>query len=69
MSKVIKGAMDSAAEAEVAAIHLNAKDAAPIRQCLGEMGHPQPATRMCADNAAAQGFANGTIKQMRSGTF
>ena len=31
LSKVIKGAMDSAAEAEVAAIHLNAKEAVAIR--------------------------------------
>ena len=67
--KVIKPAMDSAAEAEVAAIHLNAKEAVSIRQCLEEMGHPQPATRMRTDNAAAQGFVNGTIKQKRSRTF
>ena len=33
------------------------------------MGHPQPATRMRTDNAAAQGFVNGTIKQKRSRTF
>ena len=62
VSKVIKPAMGSAAEAEVAAIHLSAKEAASARQCLEEMGHPQPATRMRAGNAAAQGFANGTIK-------
>ena len=39
------------------------------RQCLEEMGHPQPATRMRTGNAAAQGFANGTIKQKRSRAF
>ena len=53
------------AEAEVAAIHLNAKEAVAIRQYLEEMGHPQPATRIRTDNAAAQGFVNGTIKQNR----
>ena len=69
VSKVIKPAMGSAAEAEVAAIHLNAKEAVSARQCLEEMGHPQPATRMRAGNVAAQGFASGTIKQKRSRTF
>ena len=34
-----KDVMDSAAKAEVAAIHLNAKEAIPIRHCLEEMGH------------------------------
>ena len=63
VAKVIKGVMDSAAEAEVAAIHLNAKEAVTIRQHLEEMGHPQPATRIRTDDAAAQGFANGAIKQ------
>ena len=60
LSKVIKGVMDSAAEAEVAAIHVSAHEAAPARQCLEEMGHPQPATRTRTDNAAATGFANNT---------
>ena len=61
--------MGSAAEAEAAAIHMSAKEAIPIRQCLEEMGHQQPATRIRTDNATAKGFANGTIKQKRSRTF
>ena len=69
LAKVITGVMDSAAEAEVAAIHMNAKEAIPIRQCLEEMGHHQPATRIRTDNATAKGFVNGTIKQKRSRTF
>ena len=36
VSKVIKDVMDSAAEA----IHLNAKEAVSIRQCLEEIGAP-----------------------------
>ena len=43
LSKVIKGVMGGAAEAEVATAHLNAKEAVAIRQHLEEMGHPQPA--------------------------
>ena len=69
LPKVIKGVMDSAAEAEVAAIHMNAHEAVPIRQCLEEMGYPQPATRVRTDNATAKGFANITIKQKRSKAF
>ena len=48
---------------------MNAKEAIPIRQCLEEMGHPQPATRIRTDNATAKGFVNNTIKQKRSKTF
>ena len=69
LSEVIKGVMDSAAEAEVAAIHLNAKEAVAIRQHLEEMGHPQPATRIRTDNATTKGFVNNSTKQKRSRTF
>ena len=69
LAKVIKNVMGSAAEAEVAAIHMNAHEAIPIRQCLAELGHSQPATRIRTDNATAKGFINGTIKQKRSRTF
>lgn len=69
MSKVIKHVMGSATEAEVAAIHLNASEAVSIRQCLKDMGHYQPATRIRTDNATAKGFVNGTIKEKRSKTF
>ena len=58
--------MASAAEAEVAALYLNAQEALPIRQCLIDMGHPQPATPMNTDNQTATGILNGTIKQKRS---
>jgi hypothetical protein len=65
-AKVIKNVMGSAAEAEVAALYLNAQEALPIRQSLIDMGHPQPATRMNTDNQTATGILNGTIKQKRS---
>ena len=69
LAKVIKNVMGSAAEAEVAAIHMNAQEAIPIRQALEEMGHPQPPTRIRTDNATAKGFVNNTIKIKRSKTF
>jgi hypothetical protein len=69
LAKVIKTVMGSAAEAEVAALHMNAQEAIPIRHCLEELGHPQPPTRLRTDNSTAKGFINGTIKQKRSRTF
>jgi hypothetical protein len=69
LAKVIKPVMGSAAEAEVAALHMNAQVAIPLRCCLEELGHKQPATRMRTDNQTAKGFIRGTIKQKRSRTF
>ena len=69
LAKVIKNVMGSAAEAELAALHMNAQEAIPIRQCLEELGHPQPPTRLRTDNSTAHGFVNDTIKQKRSRTF
>ena len=69
LAKVIKPVMGSAAEAEVAALHMNAQEAIPMRHCLEELGHIQPATRIRTDNQTAQGFIRGTIKQKRSRTF
>ena len=42
LAKIIKNVMASAAEAEVAGIYLNATEAVSERNCLIEMGHPQP---------------------------
>ena len=61
--------MGSAAEAEVAAIHINAQEAIPLRICLEESGHKQPATLIQTDNQTAKGFVRGTIKQKRSRIF
>jgi len=44
MSTIIKAVMSSAAEAELGALFLNAKEAVFIRQILTKMGHPQPRT-------------------------
>ena len=66
LAKTIKNVMASAAEAEVGALYMNAQEAVSIRQCLIEMGHPQPPTPMKTDNSTARGILTGTIKQKRS---
>ena len=45
---------------------MNAQEVVSIRQCLIEMGHPQPPTPMKTDNSTAQGILTGTIKQKHS---
>ena len=69
LTTTIKPVMASAAEAEMGALFLNAQSAIPLRHCLEELGHPQPATSLKTDNLTALGFAQSTIKQKRSRTF
>ena len=69
LAKATKGAMGSAAEAEAAATHMNAKEAIPARQCLEEMGWAQPPARARAGSAAAGGFASSAAKPKRSEAF
>ena len=66
IAKVIKHAMASAAEAEIAALFMNARELLPIRATLAELGHPQPPTPLCTDNNTAHGIINGIFKQGRS---
>jgi hypothetical protein len=66
LAKIIKNVMSSAAEAEVAALFMNAQEMAPMRQCLKDLGHAQPATPIKTDNSTATGIINNTIKQKRS---
>jgi hypothetical protein len=44
--KVLKHVMSSAAEAEIGAVFINAKEGAVLRTTLEELGHPQPPTPM-----------------------
>ena len=62
----MKEVLSSAAEAEVAGLFHNGKEACPIRTALEEMGYPQPATPIVTDNSTASGIANDTVKQKRS---
>ena len=66
VARMLKNVMSSAAEAEIVAVFMNAKEAVPIRQNLEELGHPQPATEIITDNKAAHGILNQTCKQTRS---
>ena len=66
IAKIIKNVVSSAAEAEIAGIFINAKEAVPIRQALIEMDHPQPATDTIKDNSTASGILNKLCKQVRS---
>jgi hypothetical protein len=66
VSKVLKHVMSSAAEAEVGAVFINAKEGAFIRTTLEELGHKQPPIPMETDNTTATGYSNGTIKQKRT---
>jgi len=66
LAKVIKNVMASAAEAELGALYTNAQEVLPMRQCLEELGHKQPATPIKTDNSTAQGIVTNTIKQKRS---
>jgi hypothetical protein len=52
----------SAAEVEIGALFLNAKEGVNIRNILREMGHPQPATPLQTDNTTAHTILRGTCK-------
>jgi hypothetical protein len=65
-SSIMDAVLSSATEAETGALFNTAKDAAPLRVTLTEMGHPQPATPIQTDNACAAGIVNDTVKQRRS---
>jgi hypothetical protein len=54
-STIIKAVMSLAAEAELGALYINAKNAVYLRQILDEMGHPQPKTPIQTDNTTAEG--------------
>lgn len=61
--QILKEIVSSAAKGELAAVFHNARDACPIRTCLEELGHPQPATPIITDNTTAIGIAKDTVKQ------
>jgi hypothetical protein len=63
ISKVLKHVVSSAAEAEIGAVFINAKEGAVLRTALEELGHTQPPTPMETDNTTATGYSNGTIEQ------
>ncbi len=65
ISQIIKYVMASAAEAELAALYITARELIPLRNTLEEMGWPQPKTPIQTDNSTAMGFINDSIIQRR----
>jgi hypothetical protein len=63
---IIRFVAASAAEAELGALFLNAKEAKIMRLTLEELGHPQPPTPIHVDNSTTVGIVNNTIKRQKS---
>ena len=61
IATTIKFVMASAAEAELSALYLAAREMVPLRNTLAEMGWPQPKSPVQTDNSTAVGFTNDTI--------
>ena len=53
IAQIIKSVMSSAAEAELGALYINAREAIPLRHLLEELGHTQPPTKIQIDNSTA----------------
>ncbi len=66
ISAIIPSIVASAAEAEYAAVYMNAGLAEGLRNTLLDLGYPQLVTPIFTDNSCAVGLANNTIKQKRS---
>ena len=60
-AQVIKAVMSLAAEAEMGAVFINAKQASPMQHTLIEMGHLQPPTTIKTDNLTAFGIITNKI--------
>ena len=65
MSTIIKAVMSSAAEAELGALFLNAKEAVFIIQIITEMGHPQPRNPIQTDNTMVEAVVNNRMQPKR----
>jgi Reverse transcriptase (RNA-dependent DNA polymerase) len=66
LSQLLRMVVSSAAEAELAGLFHNCKEACALRVALEEMGNPQTPTMVVTDNSVAAGIANDTVKQKQS---
>ena len=66
IAQIIDAVMSSAAEAELGALFINAKEAVHMRRILQEMGHPQPRTPIQTDNSTAEGVINSRVRPKRT---
>jgi hypothetical protein len=62
LAQLIKAVMSSAAEAELGALYINAREAVPQQITLTEMGHKQPQTPMQTKYTTALGVMNNNIQ-------
>jgi hypothetical protein len=62
IATIIKGVIPSAAEVELGALYLNAKEVVYLWQILAKMGHPQPQTPIQTNNLMVEGVINHKIK-------
>jgi hypothetical protein len=58
ISQIMKFVMSSAAEAELGALYITAKEMVPLHQTLIKIGWLQPRTPIQMDNSTAVGVAN-----------
>ena len=65
-SGILMFVVTSAAEAELGALFLNAKEGKILRTILKELGHAKPPTPIHCDNLTAVGIANDTVKNQHS---
>jgi hypothetical protein len=61
LSSIIPVVVASVAEAEYAAVFINAKEGVVLRNILHSIGYPQPSTEILCDNMCAVGLASNTI--------
>ena len=66
ITQIIKAVMTSAAEAEIGAMYINAREAVPQRMFLSDMGNPQPRTPMQTDNSAAHAVVTNNVQPRRT---
>ena len=61
LSTIIPVVVSSVAEAEYAAVFMNAKEGAALRSILDSIGYSQPTTEILCDNMCAVGLASNTL--------
>ena len=66
VTKIIKAVMTSAAEAEIGAMFINAREEVPQRTTLKEMGHPQLRTPMQTDNSVVHSVVKNNVQLGRT---
>ena len=65
IAQIIKAVMSSAAEAELAALFINFREAVHARHALEEIVHKQPSTPVQTYNTTAHGVVNNNIASKR----